>query len=214
MANNKLIVKRGFLVTDPVFATATSLICFSTECVSLKAYGIAADLPNHYGYGSVHKQRQPMAVPTSRCRLIDRGVPGTIKVTLPPKPSGPAIAALFTQYGIGEPIERNRIAQNQIMRSQERSFVRGLTQDSERNRVTYFEDCLQELGAFALQHPAIRNVVFPSGVGCRGVTDAYWTQTYLPIIRRFANRLQPNTQVILVTLDEEEEEDEDQQQDR
>lgn len=140
MAGNRNIVKRNLRVTDPSFASNTNVICFSTECVSVRPFGIAADLPNHYGYGSVHLKRQPMPVPSSRCRVADRGVPGTIKVTRLPKNSGRIIAALFSQYGIGDVIEKNRIAQSQVLRSQERSFVRELQQDTERNRLRYFEN--------------------------------------------------------------------------
>ena len=54
-----LKVKKGF-VTDLAFGRSDYLICYATECVSTRAYGIAFALPPQYGYGGVRHSRKPL----------------------------------------------------------------------------------------------------------------------------------------------------------
>ena len=136
-----------------------------------------------------------MATVSSRCRMEDRATPGTIKMEK--KNGGPTIAALFTQYGIGAPIDNNPIAQSQVMRSQDRAYVEGLKRDTKRHRLRYFEECLERISAEAGNDT--KKIYFPSGIGCRGIVDGYWRENYLPLLERLAEEEQ-NREVILISL--------------
>ena len=196
-----LKTRKGF-ITDAAFGKSDSMLCFSTECISTRAYGIAFSLPLLYKYGGVHHLRKPMATVSSRSILQDRATPGSIKIEKEDK--GPAIAALFTQYGIGAPFECNQIAQSQVMRSQDRAYVEGLKRDTGRHRLRYFEECLERISGEVGNE--IKKIYFPSGIGCRGIVDGFWREKYLPLLERLAEEQgKKNREVILISLHDDEE---------
>ena len=166
----------------------------------MRPFGLAASLPSHYGYGSVHDSRRGMlTVPTRTC-IRDRGIPGTIKLFSPPT-SGPFICAFFAQYGIGPPVEENSIAQSQVARSQERAFVQGLRRDTTSHRLEYFGECLSNLEEELSLKNEIKKIIFPAGIGWRGIPDAHWALQYKPLLNKFAEHLGDAREVILLSLD-------------
>ena len=203
-SNSSLCLKSGFMVNSD-FSSSRCLLVYSTDCISLRPFGLAATLPSHYGYGSVHESRRGMTTVPTRTRLENRGIPGTIKLFHPPPTkSGPSICAMFAQYGIGMPLETNTIAQSQILRSQERAFVQGLRHDTTNERLSYFKQCLIKLEEEVLNSHDIKKIIFPAGIGWRGMVDSHWSTAYRPLLHKLSERLQErrdDLQVILLSLE-------------
>lgn len=205
-----LKTQKGF-ITDATFGKSDSMLCYSTECVSTRPYGIAFALPMQYKYGGVHHLRKPMATVSSRSRMEDRATPGTIKMEK--GDGGPTITALFTQFGIGAPLENNQIAQSQVMRSQDRAYVEGLKRDTGKHRLRYFEECLERISGEVGDD--IKKIYFPSGIGCRGIVDGFWKENYLPLLERLAEeeKKKKKREVILITLQDDDDDDDDRDDD-
>lgn len=189
------------------FSSSQCLLTYSTDCVSVKPFGLAASLPSHYGYGSVHESRRGMTTVPSRTRIEDRGIPGSIHIF--EDDHGPFIGAMLAQFGIGAPVENNSIAQSQMLRSQERAFVQQLRRDTTSGRLAFFKECLEKLEEEVVARPTIKKVIIPAGIGWRGIVDVHWRTNYLPLLHDLSDRLGDDVKTILVTLDDISNRDED-----
>ena len=135
--------------------------------VRCKNYGTNADLVHKYPYCDVLGMRE--VDPTLKCiaKECDRSVEWScIEHISPLYTTGPKIASLVTQYGLGKPYDENVFARRIVKICIQESIVFHLYHDSGDNRLMYFYKSLQELKIIlgSSDNSEINKVVLPIGI--------------------------------------------------
>lgn len=186
---------------DVQFRSRRNFILYAVNSIACENIGIVKDLHELYPYEGAYTNRQRMYT-LSRATLQTRDEPGRIIVHEPPESSdSPHLIACVTQFGYGEPIERNQRARQAVTTSQDRHYVEGLKEDTQANRRRYFQACLKNVAVLAMGHREVEKIYIPEGLACSGRTGEEWEHYYLPAINDLSLRLQPfGIEVFLVKL--------------
>lgn len=197
--NSQGVTREGYL-TDDVYCNKESCLVYGVNCISCDSYGISKDLAEKYTYASVYESRERL-YDLKRCVPKDRPKPGTINISNSRGQNLPYIIAAATQYGIGEHLEKNEIAQDICKKSKDRAMVAGLRKDTSDNRLSYFKEAMSAVIDFIQKNPEISRVVLPRGIGRTCARrDEVWEISYLPVIEEMHRKLKPfSIDVILLS---------------
>ena len=159
-----------------------------TNAITCKNFGHAKVLAEAYPYGNVAGVRY--SNDRGIAQTSDRGVEGTIIVEKPGPHLNdhPTIATLITQYGIGKPIELNKISETIVRYTKDMDHAKRLQCDTSFNRVKKFDDCLLHLRSELSkeENSALKIVLIPVGIGRGGQMDDEWIDYYLPMLYDFS----------------------------
>ena len=182
-----IITTAGFM-TDREHMDSSNLLLMSVNATSHRLSGVAKDIASVYHYGNVFEGRQQL-FDLNRAVCSTRSNVGRVIVKEPPANSSyPCIAAIVSQFGSGEPIERNTKAQYFVGNSRDMHYVNGLKCDTLVERVNNFKMGLENTIDYLFHNNRVKNVIMPKGIG-RGLPDQEWQKHYLPLIEDAAYKL-------------------------
>ena len=193
-------------ISEDKYNNEDVLIVVSSSSVTCKNFGLTRDVVQKYPYADVAGNRRPPCTWYNTAMLEDRSPEGSVYINQPPiYRSGPTVATLITQYGVGKPVEENPYAKQIIERSGDVLYTSRLENDSLQNRIIYFDKCLLKLASYLKnsEFNHIKRVIIPAGIGRQGKMDNIWLTEYLPILGNFAGDIQQmSKQCIVLTSDE------------
>ena len=163
----------------------------STNAIGCKNYEISSDLVKKYPYCDIAGFRYTDTDLRYIARKQERSEEGTCYIHSPPLYSkGHKIATLITQYGLGNPYEKNKLAQKIVGNCEQESFAHHLRMDTIENRLTYFNRRLFFLGRMMkqIEYISIKKIILPIGIGHGGV-DEIWLNRYYDIICKFIQEM-------------------------
>ena len=182
-----IITTTGFM-TDREHMDSSNLLLMSVNATSYQLSGIAKDIASVYNHANVFEGRQQL-FDLNRAICSSRPNVGRVIVKEPPNNSCyPCIAAIVSQFGSGECIEKNTKAQYFVGNSRDMHYVNGLKCDTFGDRVNNFKMGLENTVDYLFHNSKIKKVIMPRGIG-RGLPDQDWVKHYLPIIEDIAYKL-------------------------
>ena len=167
-------------ITDDILNQDNILLLHTSTSIACRNYGISSKLVEKCPYCDIAGLRCKDVDFKYYARKQDRSEEGTAYIHSPPLYSkGVKIGTLISQYGTGEPYEKNKETQNFIRGCQETPFrrceetplIKRLREDTVKNRIYYFNKSLFYLanivsGKFAVNKFASGNYasrIFASG---------------------------------------------------
>ena len=173
-------------VCDDLFNRSDVCLVLNTNSVSYKNFGRVASVVEKYTYADVAGRREKCPEYGFYCKASHQDKEGSLIVKEAPiYTEGPAVATIISQFGIGKPIEENKIARKIKENISDSRIKEKLSKDSESNRVKYFKDAINKLKESVVKL-SVKKVVFPIGIARSGNVDSCWMLEYLPIIQSFA----------------------------
>ena len=192
-------------ITDEVFNNSKTCLLLNQNSIGYKNFGRCAAVVDKYSYADVAGLRQPCPHLKYCCSPSYRDGEGNVVIKSPPLyRDGPVVATLITQYGIGQPFEENKIAKDSVERSPYISVRTRLKEDTEKNRITYFNRAVYNL-KLHLEHDdfnVIKKVIFPIGIARSGNADSVWLTQYLPIIHAFSHDVSKLNKDVVILVNE------------
>ena len=189
-------------ITDEVFNNPKTCLLVNQNSISYRNFGRCASIVEKYFYADVAGLRQPCPHLKYCCTPEFRDIEGNVVIKSPPLyRNGPVVATLITQYGIGSPLEDNKIAKDIIENAPDTAIRTRLKEDTEKNRVSYFNRAVYKLKVQLErdEFKDVKKVVFPIGIARGGNADNVWLTQYLPIINCFSNDMaRLNKDVVLL----------------
>ena len=193
-------------ISEDEYNNEDVLIVVSSNSVSCKNFGLTRDVVQKYPYADVAGIRRPPHTWHNTAVLEDRSPEGSVYINQPPiYRSGPTVATLITQYGVGKSVEENPYAKQIIERSGDFLYTSRLENDTLQNRIIYFDKCLLKLASYLKKDEFnhIKRVVIPAGIGRQGKMDNIWLTKYLPILGNFAGDIHQFGKVCIVLTSDE-----------
>ena len=190
-------------VCDEVPNSSSTCIVLNTNSVSYKNYGRVSSIVEKYPYADVAGLRQPSEKIHFYARKEDRHNEGEAVVCTPPIYSeGPVVVTLISQYGIGRPVDENRIAKKMIEKCPEVEVRLKLKADTEKKRISNFKKCVENLKVKLEKNEEVKKIIFPVGISRSGNADPCWLCEYLPIIHDLANDMSKLKKEVLIATSE------------
>ena len=174
-------------ITSDKFVQDEVLLIHTISAVGCKNYGLTSDIVDKYKYAEVAGFRYTDPDIRSISCERDRGEEGSCIINKPPMyEKGPTVATLVSQYGIGKPLEENKIANKVLKTCHQESFTNRLRRDTLDQRVRNFNKCLFSLAnkLKSTEYKYISKIILPIGIG-RGMVDERWLMEYFPILLQF-----------------------------
>lgn len=173
----------------------TCMLVQITNCVATKPHGLSRTLANTYPYGCPYSKRRP--INGRNCAVVsDRAKPGQISIEN--NEGKPQICNLFAHFYMGYPngLWAKRAKEN---KNNDRDLLKGIGNDTEENRLLWFNEALCNLEAYLkTEIGIIDKVVVPYMIGC-GLGGGDWNR-YKNILKEFSVKLKksrPDINVIL-----------------
>lgn len=184
-------------ITGEEFLEYGDCIVYPHNATSARPYEPALSLWEKYPFSKIERKS---LILVNRAIAADRGTPGEIVLKSPPpctntlddRPEDflrPHLAALICQFSAGPCLEKNEIAQQQLERSLDTHYVRGLSKDTQQNRRIWFKLCLVSLGRAVIANGNIKRVILPQYIGMSRKQADEWHTEYLPLINIFQDIL-------------------------
>ena len=191
------------LISDECFNDESTLLVLNHNSVAHKNFGRCADIAKKYPYADVAGLRKPDKYLKSYAVARDWDEEGSSIMKTPPSyTTGPAVATLITQFGIGSAFEVNDVAQKIAKNSRNKDLVNRLVRDSQKRRNLMFNQSIFRLGLqmASPDRDYIDKIVIPSGIGRSGIVDDVWLMVYLPVIHRFARDMESLGKTVIVIV--------------
>lgn len=193
-------------ISADTFNETNVCILTTQNSVSCKNFGSTYDVVQKYNYANIAGLRYSCPVMKYFATLEDRSPEGDVYINTPPiYTTGPAIATLITQYGIGREIEENNIAQKLVKSCSDMMITSRLSADTLLNRLRYFNKAIYNL-ATQMKKPEydhIKKFIIPAGIARRGRVDELWLTKYIPIISAFASDMNKYGKEVIIVINEE-----------
>ena len=190
-------------VADEILNSTSTCIILNTNAVSFKNFGRLASIVEKYPYADVAGRRQPSETIDFYARKEDIGVEGEAVVSTPPVYSeGPTVITLVSQFGIGRPINENKIAKKMSEKCPDSEIRKKLKADTEVNRISYFKDCIQNAKSKLEKMNDVKKIVIPVGISRSGNADPCWLCEYLPSIHELANEMNKLKKEVIIAASE------------
>lgn len=197
MEDYPLAIVKGRM-TDRQFLDSHTCLVAAINASSFKLGGIAKDLAKTYTYANLYENRKQLY---NLNRTISSDRPDVASLVVKEPVSGslyPTVVGMVTQFGQGEYVEKNPVAKYFIESSRDGHYVAGLLLDTMEKRLDNFKMCLKLLADYVEHNKTIRRVVFPSGIGRRGIMDHEWKMSYLRELKSFALHMDLNNIKVLL----------------
>ena len=189
-------------ILDSQFSSKDNIIVHIINCIAIKPHGLSNSLAIRYPYSNVYAKRKGIKR-LNRATVDNRPKPGTLVVSQNNNDKQlPYIGALVSQFYMGKSSERNFMTKKLIKqlkdnnRYNDESFLKGLINDTQRQRVIWFKESLIALADHVNQNN-IKRIIFPYRIGC-GLAGGNWSLDYYPAILQFSDLISKKIEILIV----------------